>query len=65
MAETQQTNPLSGIELQGSAAEFAAWCEAEFENRRNSGEAFDEAAYREAMILTLQRLQALSEEGAA
>lgn len=65
MPDDFNINPLGGSELQGSAEEFAAYCEAEFERRRNSGEAFDEAAYREAMELTLHRLRALSEEGMA
>jgi len=45
--------------------EFAAYCEAEFERRRNSGEAFDEATYREAMELVLGKLRRLEEEGLA
>jgi len=45
--------------------EFAAYCGSEFERRQNSGEAFDEAAYREAMEMALTRLRQLEEEGLA
>jgi hypothetical protein len=43
--------------------EFAAYCELEFERRLNSGKAFDEAAYRKAMGLVLDRLDRLALEG--
>lgn len=42
--------------------EFANYCAAEFERRRNSGEAFDEGGYREAMELALKKLRLLEEE---
>jgi len=42
--------------------EFADYCAAEFERRRNSGEPFDEAAYREAMELAVKKLRLLEEE---
>jgi hypothetical protein len=45
--------------------EFVAYCNAEFERRRNSGEEFDEAAYKEAMEMALVRLRQLEEEGLA
>lgn len=44
--------------LRVPAANFAAFCELEFERRRNSGEPFAEAEYREAMAMTLRRLRA-------
>lgn len=47
------------------SAEFSAWCEAEFERRRNSGGEFDEAHYRQAMQLVLDKLHRLEEEGKA
>ncbi len=65
MTDVQSDNPLSGGEPQGSSRDFAAYCEAEFERRRNSETEFDEAAYREAMEMTLRRLQLLEEEGYA
>lgn len=45
--------------------EFAAYCTAELERRRNSGEEFDETIYREAMEMALNRLRQLEEEGLA
>ncbi len=43
--------------------EFSLYCEAEFERRLNSGEDFDEDAYREAMELVMTKLQLLETEG--
>ena len=65
MSGEDQIKPLSTSELQGPTKDFARYCEQEFERRRNSGEPFDEAAYREAMEMTLLRLQAMEEEGYA
>lgn len=48
-----------------TSEEFLSYCEAEFERRRNSGEEFDEAGYREAMEMALIRLRQLEEEGLA
>lgn len=42
--------------------EFVAYCEAEFERRLNSGEMFDEASYRKAMEMVLDRLARVEEE---
>jgi len=45
--------------------EFVLYCEAEFERRLNSGEDFDEAAYREAMEMVTASLKLLETESAA
>lgn len=45
--------------------EFAAYCEAEFERRLNSGQEFDEMRYRKAMDMVLDRLTRLEQEGRA
>ncbi len=45
--------------------EFIAYCEAEFERRLNSGDDFDEANYRKAMGMALEKLILLEEEDAA
>ncbi len=45
--------------------EFSAYCEAEFERRLNSGEVFDEARYRKAMNMVLDRLIKLEDEARA
>jgi hypothetical protein len=44
-----------------SADEFADYCAAEFERRRNAGEPFDEPAYEEAVQLALTKLRLLEE----
>lgn len=43
------------------SSEFVRYCEAEFETRLNSGEDFDQAAYREAMELVAAKLSLLEE----
>jgi hypothetical protein len=43
--------------------EFVKYCEVEFERRLNSGEEFDEAAYREAMEMVLEKLKTIESEG--
>ena len=65
MSGDQDTKPLSSSQLQGPSEDFASYCEAVFERRRNAGEAFDEAAYREAMELSSHRLWQMEEEGQA
>lgn len=42
--------------------EFAAYCEAEFERRQNSGADFDEHLYRKAMALVMDKLANLEGE---
>lgn len=49
--------------LKKPSEDFSAYCEAEFERRLNSGESFDEAPYRKAMAMVLDRLLRLEEEG--
>lgn len=45
--------------------EFAAYCEAEFERRINSGKDFDESSYREAKGMVMEKLISIEEEGNA
>ena len=45
-----------------TSEEFSAYCEFEIERRLNSGEAFDQAAYRRGMALVLERLTLLEDE---
>jgi len=52
----QTEKPLSRSELHGPARVFAEFCDAEFERRRNSDEAFDEDGYLEAMDIVLRKL---------
>ncbi len=65
MSGDQDIKPLSSSQLRGPSEDFASCCESMFERRRNAGEAFDEAAYREAMELSLHRLRQMEEEGLA
>lgn len=44
---------------------FAAYCNAEFERRLNSGTEFDAESYREAMEMAMKKLVLLEEEGLA
>jgi hypothetical protein len=53
---TNNNKPLSQSELHGPARDFADFCEAEFERRRNSDSPFDEISYQEAMELVLRKL---------
>lgn len=43
--------------------DFAAFCEAEFERRRNSGADFDEQRYRSALALVMDKLERIESEG--
>ncbi|MGD2082262.1 MAG: hypothetical protein PVF91_04810 [Chromatiales bacterium] len=64
MAGESEDKPLGSSESLGPAQDFAAFCEEERERRRNSGEAFDEEGFDEAVDLVLRKLSALAEEGA-
>lgn len=57
--------PLPSERQAPPSEEFAAYCEAEFERRLNSGNEFDETAYREAMQMATKKLVILEEEGLA
>lgn len=61
MSTEQQMKPLSGAECPGPREAFTDYCEAEFENRRNTGEPFEEQDYREAMEMVLRSLRTLEE----
>jgi len=49
----------------GAAREFLEFCREEAERKRNSGEAFDEVEFNEAVEMVLRRLKVLGEEGRA
>jgi len=48
-----------------SALEFFAYCEAERDRLRNTGEAFDEALFNAAVELALRKFQTIEERGAS
>ena len=56
---TQHENTPMGA----SAREFLSYCAAERERRLNSGEAFDEQAFDQAIEMVLSKLQVLADEG--
>lgn len=55
--------PVKNPAVKKPSEEFAAYCEAEFERRLNSGETFHEPLYRKAMEMVLERLVKLEVEG--
>jgi hypothetical protein len=63
MAAREGQGARARARLNTPSEEFAAYCEAEFERRLNSGEGYDEASYRRAMDMVLDRLRRL-EDGA-
>ena len=63
MAATDGLEPNKNTRVRKPSEEFAAYCEAEFERRLNSGEKFPEARYRTAMTMVLDRLIKLEREG--
>lgn len=65
MSGEEQANPSGPIRVPRPSEAFAAYCDNEFDRRRNSDEGFDEASYREAMQLALAKIRRLEEEGYA
>jgi hypothetical protein len=63
MAAREGQGARAQARLNMPSEEFAAYCEAEFERRLNSGDDFDESRYRRAMDMVLDRLRRL-EDGA-
>lgn len=63
MAKKKSERPLGAARLQSPEQEFTSFCEAEFERRRSSDSPFDETAYREAMVMALEKLQAIAGKG--
>lgn len=63
MSADVTNKPLNMIERRTTIEEFSSYCQEEKERRMNSGEEFDEAAFEEAMELTLRKLQVLEDEG--
>lgn len=59
---SQGDKPLGRSELLGPARDFAEFCEAEFEQRRNADAPFDEDSYRKAMEIVLRKLAAPGED---
>ena len=62
MTSETSIKPLSTSDLSKPSNGFTRYCEVELERRRNTGEDFDEAAFLEAMELTITRLRMLEDE---
>jgi hypothetical protein len=63
MNQSDRAAPTQASAVKRPSEEFSAYCEAEFERRLNSGELFDEALYRKAMTMVLDRLRRAEEVG--
>jgi hypothetical protein len=63
MAASDGHRPRNNPGVPKPSEDFSAFCEAEFERRLNSGDGFDEARYRKAMAMVLDRLIRLEQEG--
>ena len=63
MSLTDQASGSEHEDLGASAREFLAYSKAERKRRLNSGEAFDQAAFDEAVELVMRKLSTLAEEG--
>ncbi len=63
MTATGGPGPDKNIGVTKPSEDFAAYCEAEFDRRLNSGEPFNQAQYRKAMDMVLDRLVRLETEG--
>ncbi len=57
MSQKNRSKPLSSSDIRGPEAHFNAYCEDERECRSNSGEAFDEALFDEAVKLAKRKLR--------
>lgn len=62
---SELSKPLSRAKLQGPVKDFEAFCKTELDRRRNTGEAFDETLFEDAVDLVIRRLKALEERGQA
>jgi hypothetical protein len=63
MSSSDQTSQQENLPLGASAQEFLDYCAAERERRRNSGEAFDEETFDQAMQMVINKLRVLADEG--
>ncbi|MEW7972258.1 MAG: nodulation protein E [Candidatus Thiodiazotropha endolucinida] len=63
MSSSDQTTQQENLSLGASAQEFLDYCKAEKERRLNSGEAFDEETFDQAMQMVISKLRVLADEG--
>lgn len=65
MSQDEIPPTVGAIEVPPSALEFFAYCEAERDRLRNTGESFDEALFDAAVDLALRKFHVIEERGAA
>lgn len=65
MKQSREERPLERHASQRPSEQFAEYCAAELEHRRNAGEGFDEALFQQAVDLVVRKLQTLEDEGRA
>ncbi len=65
MKQSREDRPLDRHTGQRPSEQFADFCAAELEHRRNTGEGFDEALFQQAVDLVVRKLQTLEDEGRA
>lgn len=63
MSSSDQTTHQENLPLGASTQEFLDYCTAERERRLNSGEAFDEETFDQAIQMALHKLRVLADEG--
>ena len=65
MEEKSESKPLIKKEKLSPSQNFSHYCNMEFERNRDADEIFEEAAFKEAIELTLRKLQILEKGGYA
>ena len=65
MSQDDTLPTVGTAEVPPSALEFFAYCEAERDRLRNTGQPFDEALFNAAVDLALRKFQVLEERGAS
>jgi hypothetical protein len=63
MSSSDQSSHPENLSLGASAQEFLDYCAAEKERRLNSGEAFDEEIFDQAIQMIMNKLRVLADEG--
>jgi hypothetical protein len=63
MSSSDQTSQQENLPSGTTVQEFLDYCAAERERRLNSGEAFDEETFDQAMQMVINKLRVLADEG--
>lgn len=63
MNKMGQDRPLASHTAERPSESFAAYCAVQLEQRRNSGDAFDEALFAQAVDLVVRKLRIKEEQG--